>query len=75
MSMDKIHIISILPLLVSIFWTIVMIADKDKGNRRTLMITIFVYQSIIYFCYAVFYNHFYGLYSVVESIWVFASLM
>lgn len=73
--MTKHIIISILPFAVALFWTIVMILDKDKGDRRSLLITVFTYSSVVYFCHAVYFNHLYSLYAVVESLWVFASLM
>lgn len=68
-------IISILPLIASLFWLVAMILDKDKGDRRSSLITLFIYSSIVYLCHAIFFNHLYSLYAVVESLWVFASLM
>ena len=68
-------IISILPLIASLFWLVVMILDKDRGDRRSSLLTLFIYSSIVYLCHAFFFNHLYSLYAVVESLWVFTSLM
>lgn len=73
--MTKHIIISILPLIATLFWLVVMILDKDKGDRRSLLITLFTYSSIVYFCHAIFFNHLYSFYHIIESIWVLASLM
>lgn len=66
---------SILPFLTALVWLFIMISIKEKGHRRSLLITLFAYSSVIYLCHAVFFNYWYELYMILDSFWVFSSLM
>lgn len=68
-------LITILPLLVSLFWFFALLFNRDKSKANPFTFALIVFTSIIYFCHALFFNHQYHLYSIFESLWVFASLM
>ncbi|MFV0471437.1 MAG: helix-turn-helix domain-containing protein [Paludibacteraceae bacterium] len=69
------HILSILPVFVCLFWFILLVAGTKENNNSKRFLTIFMFICIInYSIHALYFNHYYQLYAMLESIWVFTSL-
>ena len=66
---------SSMPMFVCLFWVILLLIDRQQLNRSKQFLVLFLNVSVInYFSHAVFFNHHYQLYTVLDSIWCFTSL-
>jgi len=69
------RIFSVLPMIVSLFWILMLLIDKHKNRSKKFFILFLTFLLINYFAHAAYFNHEYGLYTVLDSVWVFTSLM
>lgn len=69
------RIFSVLPILVSLFWILMLLIDEQKNRSKKYFIFLLTFILINFMGHAAYFNHEYGLYSVLDSIWVFTSLL
>ncbi len=65
----------LLPLYITFFWSIVFIIQTGKKDKAKKHLGFFMIDAfLLYSCHAIFFNHLYYLYSIVEFIYVFTML-
>lgn len=68
-------VFSILPAAVCVFWIFLLLVDKQKNRSKKFFILLLIFILVNFIAHAAFFNHKYELYTVLDSIWVFTSLL
>ncbi|HBG80389.1 MAG TPA: hypothetical protein DDW74_06670, partial [Porphyromonadaceae bacterium] len=68
-------IFTILPAAVCVFWIFLLLVDKQKNRSKKFFILLLIFILVNFIAHAAFFNHKYELYTVLDSIWVFTSLL
>lgn len=67
-------IFTMLPLFVVLFWLILFLLDGGKEIAKRFLTLFLCVVLVNYFAHWVYFNHNYGLYKFLDSVWVFTSL-
>lgn len=63
------------PIYVTVFWGVLFWARAEKKDKPGKYLTVFMTFAFLLYCsHAVFFSHYYRLYSVIEFIYVFCML-
>ena len=68
-------IFSILPAVVCVFWIFLLLVDKQKNRSKKFFILLLSFILANFIAHAAYFNHEYETYTVLDTVWVFTSLM
>lgn len=68
------HILSIMPLLVCLFWITMLLCNSRTNLPKRYLAFFLILSSINYLVHATFFNHAYRLFAFMDNIWIFTSL-
>ena len=69
------RIFSVLPMIVSLFWIVMLLLDNQKNRSKKFFILLLTIILINFIAHAAYFNHEYETYTVLDTVWVFTSLM
>lgn len=67
-------IISVLPIVVCLFWIISLSAKRSSNLPKRYLVVFFCISVVNYFVHATFFNNQYELFAFMDNLWVFTSL-
>lgn len=69
------HIFTFLPMLVALFWVLILLLEPRKDLSKRYLAFFLSLSAINYAIHGLFFNHEYGLYVIFDSLWVLTSLL
>lgn len=62
-------------MFVCIFWILMLVIDRQKNTSKRFLAFFLSFLLVNFFAHAAYFNYKYELYTILDSIWVFTSLL